>query len=318
MYLPGQSVELVRQLEGYELDCDLLSCTSEHEVLEKIRTATILVSTPVSASTLAAGGELKWIQSLAAGIEGWLSSAPASIPITRMTGVYERYMAEYVFAHLLFDSQKLSELAEGQAHRTWELVNQGGPLATHYTRSLAGLTLGVAGLGHVGTAVAKLAKAFGMHVRGLRRSSNHPMKGGEVADSYFDRSELDGFLVGLDVLVLTLPATPETDGMFGFREFTQLAPGATVVNVGRGQAIDETGLLQALRDGRVGRAVIDTFRQEPLATDSPMWDAPNITITPHMAGAVYPHELARVIAPNIQSFQRGHIPKPIVDRSVGY
>jgi phosphoglycerate dehydrogenase-like enzyme len=106
--------------------------------------------------------------------------------------------------------------------------------------------------------------------------------------------------------------------MFGLREFTHLAPGATVVNVGRGQAIDETGLLQALREGRVGRAVIDTFRQEPLAPDSPMWDAPNITITPHMAGAVYPHELARVIAPNIRSFQGGQIPEPIVDRRVGY
>lgn len=316
--LPGQSSELVRQLDRDELDCELVSCASETEVMEKIRTATILVSTPVSASTISAGAELRWIQSLAAGIEGWLNSVPPTIPITRMTGVYERYMAEYVFAHLLFDSQKLEELAHAQAHRTWERMNQYGPLAAKYTRSLAGLTLGVAGLGHVGTAVARLAKAFGMHVIGLRRSSNRPSSGGEVADSYFGRSELDEFLAGLDVLVLTLPATPETNGMFGIREFRLLPRGATVMNIGRGQAIDEVGLLTALREGQVGRAVIDTFRQEPLPMDSPMWDAPNITVTPHMAGAVYAHELARVVALNIRSFLRGQIPDPIVDRSLGY
>lgn len=318
VFLPGQSLELVRQLDRDQLDCELVPCASEEEVREKIRTATILVSNPVSASTISADGELEWIQSLSAGIEGWLNSVPPSIPITRMTGVYERYMAEYVFAHLLSDSQMLRELAEEQAHRNWELVNQGGPLANRYTRSLAGLTLGVAGLGHVGIAVAKLAKAFGLHVRGLRRSSSSPPKLGAIADSYFDRSELDEFLAGLDVLVLTLPATPETDGMFGLREFMLLPRGATVINIGRGQAIDEVGLLTALREGQVGRAVIDTFRKEPLPTDSPMWGAPNITITPHMAGAVYPGELARVVAVNIRSFLAGQIPDPIVDRRVGY
>jgi phosphoglycerate dehydrogenase-like enzyme len=310
VFLPGQSLELVGSLGRERLLCNLLACSTEKDVRERMATATVLVSTPVAASTLEPARKLEWIQSLSAGVEGWLNSAPTNIPITRMTGVYERYMAEYVFAHLLYDSQKLAQLADGQARRSWEPVN---------TRSLSGLKLGVAGLGHVGSEVARLGKAFGLHVRGLGRTSGDPPKRGEGAvEAYFDRSGLYEFLSGLDVLVLTLPATPETDRMFGHREFMTLPRGATVVNVGRGQAIDEVALVEALRSGQVGRAVIDTFLHEPLPKDSPIWDAPNMTITPHMAGAVYPDELAQVIAPNIRAFLGGQIPEPTVNRAAGY
>ena len=318
VFLPGQSRELVTALGNADLPCNFVACSSEEEVLEHIRTATVLVSLPVSASTLSAGSELKWIQSLSQGIEGWLEAAPINLPITRMTGVYERLMAEYVLAHLLTDSQKLPELADMQAHRSWELVNQGGSLASLYTRSLAGITMGVAGIGHVGTAVARLAKAFGMNVRGLRRSSDRPPSADGAADAYFDRSHMREFLAGLDVLVLCLPATPETDGMFGQLEFAALPRGATVMNIGRGQAIDEAALIAALQEGQVGRAVIDTFRHEPLPKDSPMWEAPNMTITPHMAGAVYTNDLALVVAANVRSFVNGQIPEPVVDRHLRY
>jgi phosphoglycerate dehydrogenase-like enzyme len=226
-----------------------------------------------------------------------------------MTGVYERYMAEYVFAHLLSDSQKLAELSQAQSHRTWPQVT---------TRSLHGRAIGVAGIGFVGREVARIAKTFGMTVKCLGRRDRAADGLRTACVGYSDRSRLHEFLTGLDVLVLTLPATPETDRMFGAKEFRILPRGAVVINVARGQLVDEDGLLGVLRDGHLSRAIIDTFRNEPLPPDSPLWDAPNITVTPHMAGAVYPEELGPVVARNLRSYLSGRIPEPTVDRRIGY
>lgn len=310
VHLPELTMELVRELDGYHLPGDVVAAVDEDQVAAQIGSASILVSTPLPNRVLVRGTNLRWIQSLSAGVESWLDTdLAASLPITRMVGVYERYMAEYVFGHLLYDTQKLSDLARAQARREWPAVT---------TRSLSGLTLGVAGLGHIGTAVARLGKAFGMRVWGLRRTSAARSDLEAVADRHFDRAGLDHFLRGLDVLVLVLPATDETDRMFGLRELTTLLKGAVFINIGRGKPVDEDALLRVLQDGHLSRAVIDTFRTEPLPQDSPLWSAPNLTITPHMAGAVYPKELAGVVARNVRTFLSGQIPAPTVDRVSGY
>jgi phosphoglycerate dehydrogenase-like enzyme len=308
VHLPGLTADLVRELSGDNLAVDLIAAEDEGQVAQRIGSAGIMIATPLPKEVMSGGANLKWIQSLSAGVESWLQAElPATLPITRMVGVYEKYMAEWVFAHLLSDTQKLSDLARAQSRREWLPLN---------TSSLAGLTLGIAGLGHIGSAVARLGKAFGMRVWGLRR--NPATLPENVADRSFDRAGLYEFLGGLDVLVLVLPATAETDRMFGLREFTALPPGATFMNMGRGQPVDEDALLQVLRDGHLRRAVIDTFRTEPLPKESPLWNAPNLTMTPHMAGAVYPSELADVVARNVRTFLSGTIPPPTVERERGY
>jgi glyoxylate/hydroxypyruvate reductase A len=308
VHLPGLTGDLVRELSGDNLAVDLVAAEDEGQVAQRIGSAGIVIATPLPKQVMSGGTNLKWIQSLSAGVESWLQAElPSTLPITRMVGVYEKYMAEWVFAHLLSDTQKLSDLARAQSRREWLPLN---------TSSLAGLTLGIAGLGHIGSAVARLGKAFGMRVWGLRRTSATLTE--IVADRSFDRAGLYDFLRGLDVLVLVLPATAETDRMFGLREFTTLPRGATFMNMGRGQPVDEDALLQVLRDGHLRRAVIDTFRSEPLPKDSPLWNAPNLTLTPHMAGAVYPRELADVVARNVRSFLSGTIPPPTVERERGY
>jgi phosphoglycerate dehydrogenase-like enzyme len=309
VFLPDRSKALVEELDRYELPCRFIACETEEEAIRQCVDAEILVSNPIGAAAFEHAAKLRWIQSLSAGVELWMGAAPPSIPITRMTGVFEKYMAEYVFAYLLYESQGLAEIHELQRQKNWSPFNP---------RTLAGLTLGVAGAGHTGQVIGKLGKAFGMNVVVLGRTSKRVSEVAAFADQFYSRSQLSAFLSGLDVLVLTLPATPDTDRMFGLKEFMALPKGATVINIGRGQAIDEDALARVLRDGHIGRAVIDTFRTEPLPSSSPVWTLPNLTVTPHQAGGVYPHELAAVASRNIKTFLSGTIPEPQVDRGAGY
>ena len=309
VYLPGQSEALAAALQGYKLKVELIPCDTEEDAVRECRNADILVSLPINRAAYDGAHNLRWIQSLSAGVEGWIRSAPAHIPITRMAGVYERYMAEYVFAYLLYGSQSLRRIHEQQARHEWAPFN---------TRSVSGLWMGIAGAGLVGQAIAKLARSFGMNVAFLGRTSKRASEVSALSERFFILPELAQFLRDLDVLVITLPATPDSNRIFGLNEFLTLPKGATVINVGRGIPVDEQGLFKALNDGHLGAAIIDTFRHEPLEPTDVLWTAPNLTITPHMAGAVYAPELAAVVVKNTQTFLAGRIPEPVVDREAGY
>lgn len=273
------------------------------------------MAVPFRPELLPAASRVRWLQSLSAGVESWLAPpGPPPWPITRMTGLYERYVSEYVFAHLLNRSQRLDVLAAAQSRREW--IPRAQWMATR-TSSLHGQVIGVAGLGCIGRQVAELGAAFGMSVRGLRRRpAASAAPSGQVR--IFGRPDLAQFLTGLDVLVLTLPLTPQTRGLIGAAELAKLNPSAIVINVGRGPLIDEAALLRALRARKLGGAVLDTFAVEPLSAGHPLWGTPSVTITPHMAGEASAAEVAEVCAPNISRFLRGEIPGVLADPGRGY
>jgi phosphoglycerate dehydrogenase-like enzyme len=149
-------------------------------------------------------------------------------------------------------------------------------------RLLAGCTIGIVGLGAIGTAVAERARPFGMRVIATRRRFVPGMTS-PVADELLGPDGLDHLLAESDAVILAAPQTAETENLIGERELALMKPGSVLCNVGRGALVDETALLAGLADGRPAAAILDVTREEPLPSTSPLWDAPNVYLSPHSA-----------------------------------
>jgi phosphoglycerate dehydrogenase-like enzyme len=309
VYHPTIGNEIVDAMRAAGAPGTLVGCTSEPELARLVEDADVLMATHCDLTAVVGSRRLRWIQSLASGVEDWMHPpGPPRCPITRMTGVYEAYMAEYVFGFLLLRTQEVDRLRAAQLAREWNVFEKA---------SLRGATIGVAGMGHVGSAVARCAAAFEMNVWGLCRE-----RAGRAPDTLYQRvygrAELSEFLAGLDVLVLSMPITPQTRGIIDEAALRTLPAHALVINISRGALVDEPALARALAAGELGGAVLDTFVIEPLPRESPLWDIPNVTISPHNAGAVHAEELGAICARNLKEFTEGRLPGPLVDLSRGY
>lgn len=176
--------------------------------------------------------------------------------------------------------------------------------------------MGILGLGTIGVQVARRAVAFGMRVLGTKRSPA-PIPGVERT---WPPERTDAVLREAHVLVVALPLTPATQGVVGARELDLLPEGAFVVNIGRGGLVDETALVSALQAGRLGGAGLDVFAEEPLPPHSPLWTAPHLMITPHIAGD-FPGYMDRIIplfCENLRRYLGGQSLNHVVDPALGY
>jgi phosphoglycerate dehydrogenase-like enzyme len=185
--------------------------------------------------------------------------------------------------------------------------------------ALEGRTIGLVGVGAIGSAVATRARAFGMRTIGLGRSDP---RGRAVPgiDRLVSRAELPVLLAAADWVVVAAADTPETRGMIGATELAAMQPSAVLVNVARGSLVDEAALVSALRDGRIAGAALDVFATEPLPAESPLWDLPNVLVTPHVATNV-PEYLARAVsafAANVRRFLDGMPLEHQLRRERGY
>ena len=234
---------------------DLVPCSTDVEFEAEIEACDVLMAAHCHMAPVMRSTRLRWVQSLASGIESWLlPPGPPQCPITRMTGVYEVYMAEYVMAHLLYRSQELEALRDSQEKKRW--IEALGLQAI----SLRGKTMGIAGLGHVGSEVARLASAFGLNIMGCTRTrtiGDHEANGLQI----FSLDEKRQFLTGLDFLVLAMPLTPQTTHFVDEEALEALPSRAVIVNISRGGLVDENALTAAVVGGRLAGAVLDTFEK---------------------------------------------------------
>jgi phosphoglycerate dehydrogenase-like enzyme len=218
---------------------------------------------------------LRWIQTTSAGVGQAVKRFgldQTDVMVTTSSGVHAGPLAEFVMmAVLMFTKNAAYLLAEKQKHSFNRFCAD----------ELAGKTLAVVGPGRVGSNVARLAKAFGMYTTALPRRDRTPEEIG--VDKVYRRGDLHTMLAEADVIVLIMPHTPETENMIDAAAIAQLKPAAILVNIARGQVIDEDALIAALREGRIAGAALDVFRHEPLPPDSPLWDLPNVIINPHSA-----------------------------------
>jgi phosphoglycerate dehydrogenase-like enzyme len=255
---------------------------------------------------------LVWVQSVGAGT-GQLQSAglaDAGIRLTSAAGVNAVGIAEFVLARVLQHWKHLQALDAARERHEWAPV---------YGRQLAGTTLGLIGLGAINSAVASRAKAFGMHVLATRRSATPGATAPDI-DELFAPGDLHTMLGRCDVVVAAVPETPETTGMMDAAAFASMQHGAFFCNVGRGSFVDEPALINALESGHLGAAALDVASVEPLPSDHPLWDAPNLYISPHAAavpGALFVnlHELFRE---NLARFLADEPLRNEVDLTRGY
>ena len=274
---------------------------------------------------LARAPRLSWVHSATSGVERALtpSARERGVVVTNARGVFSRPIAEYVIMMILAVSRRLPQLLELQRERTWQ------PLEGTELRDV---TVGIVGLGSIGRAVGALATAFGCRVVAIRRRTDAGAESTAVDDEdgrslgeiRLDRvggpETLPELLAESDFIVLAAPLTPETEDMIDAETLALVKPGAWLINVARGRLIDERALIRALRDGHLGGAVLDMFRDEPLPPMSSFYDLPNVIVTPHTAwssGRVLDRSV-ELFCDNLRRFAKGEPLLNVVDPSAGY
>ncbi len=264
---------------------------------------------------LARAPSLRWVHSAAAGVERLLTPAARArgLWITNARGVFSRPIAEYVLMMVLAVSRRLPQLLELQAERTWQ------PLEG---RELRDVTLGIVGFGSIGRAVAELAAPFGPRIIATRRSPG-PRPGDPPLPPGVELRGPEAFgdlLAASDFVILAMPLTVETEDLVDDRALALMKRTAWLVNVARGRLVVERALLRALGDGRLGGAVLDAFRDEPLPPGSPFYDLPNVIVTPHTSwssGRVLDRSV-ELFADNLRRFASGAPLHNRVDPAAGY
>ena len=263
---------------------------------------------------LQAANRLRWMHASGAGVERYelAQIAARGVMLTNSSGVSAPNMAEHVLGMMIALTRCFPRLLRAQTQRVWR------DEATHReVGELQGQTVLVVGIGEIGRAVAQRAAAFGMRVNGLRRRAGESPPAG--FDNVFAIGDLHAALAEADHVVVTLPSTSHSRGLFDAAAFAAMKPGAAIYNVGRGPVIDTAALIAALESGHLGGAGLDVTDPEPLPADSPLWDMENVLITAHTSGATprYWERQADLIADNIRRIQRGDAPRNLVDLEAG-
>jgi phosphoglycerate dehydrogenase-like enzyme len=253
---------------------------------------------------------LQWVHWAGAGVDAALFPGfrRSDVVLTNARGVFDQPIAEYVLGLILCFAKGFPRTVRAQDRRHWDFRN---------SESISGSTALVIGVGNIGRAIAALLQAAGMNIIGVGRTARND-------DALFGRvhpfGELDAQLSRADYVVNITPSTPDTRGLFSAQRFQRMNPGARFINVGRGDAVDEPALLEALQGGRIAGAALDVFAEEPLPEDSPFWALENVIVSPHMSGDVVESLEALVdqFVQNLRRFIRGEPLKNVVDKSRGY
>ncbi len=216
---------------------------------------------------------LRWVQSPGAGLDHpiWSGLLGRGVRVSSAAGIHAEPIAQHVFTYILHWERNVARHQAQQASRTWEIIVSG---------DLTQKTLGIVGLGGIGSAAARVAKAFGMRVVATRRSAVPDPN----VDLLLPPDRLHELLGEAHYVVLCLPLNPETRHAVGARELLAMREDAVLINVARGGVVDEPALIDALREHRIKGAALDVVAEEPLPAGSPLWSLENCVLTPHDAG----------------------------------
>ncbi|MGI9386992.1 MAG: D-2-hydroxyacid dehydrogenase [Methyloligellaceae bacterium] len=235
---------------------------------------------------LDSAARLKFVQSASAGIDQYDSEKfqAKSVLLTSAQGCNERAVAEHAMALILALARLLHEARDNQRSGKWRgMISNPGEREDE----LGGKKMLIVGMGRIGSRLAILAKAFGVHVVAIKRD---PSRGGEAADEIHGQDQLRALLPSADIVVLTCPLTPHTENLINSEAFAAMKPNAHLVNVARGKVVDEAALIDALQNRRIAAAGLDCTVDEPLPETSPLWGLKNALITPHTAGETRRYE----------------------------
>ena len=262
----------------------------------------------------AAATRLRWIQSPAAGVAGLLfpELRASAVVLTNARGIHGDAMAEHVIAVAIVLFRQIHLAIRRQADRSWTKEGQAK------FRLLRGRRMGVIGLGAIGSAIAQLAFAIGMDVVAVRR--NVLARRPSCVSVVYPHTELGALLGQSDVVVLAAPLTGDTRGLIGTDQLRRMKPDAVFINVSRGKLVREDELAVELARGTIAGAALDVFEHEPLPSSSPLWDLPNVLITPHTSAFRDDYWTLAVglLAENLGHYLRGEALTNVVDKDAGY
>jgi phosphoglycerate dehydrogenase-like enzyme len=252
---------------------------------------------------------LVWLQATSSGIGqfvkrmGYDKSLPNTI-FTTARGVHAQPLAEYCLLSMLTFTKRFAHVQREQRQKHWE---------RYAATDLDGRILGIVGVGAVGREVARVARALRMVVLGVDQNTDELDPASRHLDELHPVSRLQEVLRRSEFLVTSLPHTPETERIIGKAEFALLPKGAVFINIGRGATVDESALIDALSSGHLGGACLDVFEKEPLPEESPLWEMPNVLVTPHSA-STSDHENRRITDLFCQNLRRFLSGEPLINR----
>lgn len=282
------------------------------ELRDALARADVVFGFLVPRSLVVLAPKLRWVQTPATGIDHLRGTGvlESDVVVTTAGGLMAPVIAEHVLAAMLHFAKRLDRFEQQRRTHTWQMER---------VTSLRDRTVGLVGIGSIGAAVAALAKAFGMHVIGAGRGDG---RGRHVPgiDRLLSRSELPQLLAAADYVVLAVADTPETRHLIAAPQLAAMQPHAVLINVARGTVLDEPALIEALQAQRIAGAALDVFAQEPLPATSPLWDMPQVLLTPHVAANVsdYLPRAVNLFAENIRRFLNGAPLLNTYDRARGY
>lgn len=244
---------------------------------------------------------LQWLQVFNAGVDHpiYAEMLRRGVRLTTSAGSTAVPIAQTAIAGLLMLARNFPRWLTAQRERRWDPMRP-----PDFPRDLVGQTAVVLGLGSIGSEIARLAQALGLKVIGIRRS---PQRAGDPVDELHPPQKLAELLPRADWLIVASPLTAETRGLLDAGMLARLPPGAHIINIARGEIIDETAMVAALRERRLGGAYLDVFGTEPLPVESPLWDLPNVLVSPHNSAAAAGNDerVYRMFIDNLECWHRG-------------
>jgi phosphoglycerate dehydrogenase-like enzyme len=309
--LPPAEVE---RLQRAFADIHFVNAPTREDRWRELPDADVAFLSQLKPDEFAAAVRLQWIQSPAAGVAGLLfpELRASRVILTNARGIHGDAMAEHVIGVAIVMFRQLHLAIRRQGSRVWEKPPQAE------FRMLRGRTMGIVGLGAIGTAVAERAAAMGMDIIAVRRRVEEPRPA--CVSAVYPPSQLAALLGRADVVVVTAPLTDDTRGLIGAVELRQMRPDGVLINVARGKMVREDELEAELSRGTIAGAALDVFEHEPLSAGSRLWDLTNVVITPHTAAFRddYWTLVVDLFASNLHRFQRGEGLANIVDKDAGY
>ncbi|MCE5322692.1 D-2-hydroxyacid dehydrogenase [bacterium] len=292
----------------------LVVCNDLDTIKREITNADVMIGWKIIPSVFAEAKKLKWIQFGSAGIDHTLfpELIESDVILTTLSGIHTTVVAEHVLGMMLALARRFDVAARLQSAHNFDRTELAATSTELYDK-----TIGIIGLGKIGLNIARLAKAFGMHVVGTKRTVQGNLPN---VDELYCADQLDKILPISDYLVITVPLTSETSALIGQDQIDMMKQGAYLINVARGAMVDHDALGKALASGRLGGAGLDVFPTEPLPPTSPIWDMPNTIITPHTgaSSARYGERAIKILKHNLDAFLTGGQMINIYRRDRGY
>ena len=296
LILDRRAEEFRKALQPKFSEVSIHSATKEEEIGDVIEKIDILLTLGISEGLLKKASKLQWIQCIASGVDQIvnLPSLRREVIVTSAKGIHGPQVSEMAFLLMLALNRNFPQMVRNQDQKIWERW----PAKLLYQKKV-----GILGVGVIGEEIARKCKAFGMTVFGIRRTKKQV----DAVDYLYGPEELLQVIKEVDYFIIAAPYTPETKKMVGAKELSSMKPTAFLINIGRGEIVDEDALLYVLKNGKIAGAALDAFCEEPLPKDHPFWGVKNLIITPHVGGVsdIYVEQVLSIAEENLRRFLQG-------------